>query len=289
MKVNLSSLILPLILFQLLAQLTTSEAQQPTLNDSPPLRARAYVDSASYHVKSKINLTIEINWHTPAIHYRISPPEFKLPNGLEQISVSSSSAGQDILTYHFTLQANKIGDYKLDLIHITCMPPDADKPIPLPLIKGVSFTVVPYAFLGLKSKYWLPVGGGLIIIICLAICTIIYIRKRETGRSADTADKITKLQNQLVICKTYKLEGKTDKFMEAALHAYKLLEDMPPQASLLQLAEKIRFGGYRPSPGEIEQIFRELENKLKPFLAKQNNRIEAEGIKLIPSIHNDKF
>ncbi len=274
-----------LAFFLLLVSFSPCRAQDknpPEQNEPevPKLQVSARIDSPTYHLNSDITLTIEINDLEPAGHYRIKPPSFKLPDGINQISLSSSSTSQGSLLYIFILRARKTAEYKIDPIIIPYSSIESDEEIPLN-VEGVSFKVIPYSILGLRSKYWLPVGCAMFIIMGLVAWIVIWRKKRgAVPAKISEGDKRAIALEKLNLCKSYKLEGRYDKFLEAALETYKAIDTEQDNAEVSRLIERIRFGGYSPTSEEMEHVCRDLDNKLKQVFPEYADQIETEGIKL---------
>ncbi len=242
---------------------TSSAASQNTAV-SPP-KVRVYLEGTQIYEGREITLDVEVSWPVEAADYAVRPPEFDLPKGLEQISAASSSDSekQGLLTYRFGIMVQKAGAYKISPVKVSYLTAGAKKEDFLE-VEGISFEAVTYTWLGLRPKYWWLIGGSTSAILVLSGWLLVMRKRRQERIQADPANqqKVQVLQ-LLSLCQSHKTDGRYDKFFEAAEAAYKTMGVEDISGNIGPVIDKIRFGGYNPTPEEADRAYCELENKLK--------------------------
>ena len=241
------------------------------------------LDKNTISPQKTFSCELAISWEGDADQYLVDRPHLKFPEGITEVGSSSSSitAGNSyILRYRYDLQAEKEGTYVLEPAAISYWAKGNNTEEKVSTeeltIKVTSFSLLPYV------RYWLVPVILTIILISLFSALIVVRSKKRRRKPHQTHTPSLKdvIARDLTYCNDCKIKGDWENYIQTALTIRNQLPmDVKGLKALDRLAEKFRYGGFRPTPEEISFIHRQLEQAVKSaFTNDQEN--ELEGITL---------
>ena len=229
--------------------------------------------------------TLTVSWEGDADLYLCAPPHLTLPEGIEEESSSFSSISKGThfaLHYNYNLNAKKKGDYVLKPIEISYWEKGTNKEEKIKTGE-LHFQVTSFGFQS-PGRYWLWVTLALISLGLFVIVLVLNKNKKRAGNDQKSKTAITSemMMSELEQCNTYKIKGEWGNYLQKVIS---IRDKLPLQDEggnsidhLDSLAEKVTYGGLRPTTEEINLIQRQLEKALKRAFPDGKDK-ELEGIK----------
>jgi hypothetical protein len=217
-------------------------------------------------VGKPFSIQLTISWEGDVETYLVETPRVKLPDGITQSGSSYSTSAKDTmysLCYRYTLSAAATGPYVLDPVEISYWEKNAGD-TRTARTDALHFTVSSRSEAALK-RYRIP---GVALLICISLFSTLFVlstKKKWAGSAAPTDGAATKeiIAGELNQCRAYKISGEWDNYIKRVIALRGKLPaaetDEKTRAELHRLAERVRFGAYRPSEDEINFIERQLE------------------------------
>ena len=212
------------------------------------------------------SIQLTVSWKGDAEQYLVEPPRLKLPEGITQSSSAYSASAADaryFLCYRYTLNATSTGRYMLDPVEISYWGKN-DGDARTASTDALHFTVNSRSEAALQ-RYRVPGAALLIFISLFAVLFVLSTKKKRADRTLPGDGAITKeiIDRELTQCRAFKISGDWDKYIEQVIAIRSKIpsadRDEKMQSELSRLAERIQFGGYRPSENEISLMERQLE------------------------------
>ncbi len=230
-------------------------------------RATITLEHTRISLKKSFDVVITVAWQGNADDYIIVPPQPDYPEKILQQSssfFSSTSHATYALSYRYSLVAQEKGTFTINPVEIKYWSKGSDKESTL-LTDEVSFEVVTFAFWNDTVQL---VAISLAVLITAGIIITAIIRKKRGGSPEQhgLADKSPHSRHQSAVnkleeCRQSKIKGDYQGFYQCALAVVKNLE--PEDGSfcdtLAAAAEKVHFGGYRPTAQETDMLLRKIE------------------------------
>jgi len=225
-----------------------------------------------------------VSWEGDADLYLVAPPHLTLPEGIEEESSTFSSISKGefySLTYSYTLHAKKKGGYLLPPIEISYWEKGINKEEKIKTdelhFKASSLGIT------IPGKYLL--AGTLAIILAGLFVTLIVLNKKKKRARGEVRleTAITKemMLRELEQSNAYRIKGDWENYLQKVIS---IRNKLPAQdkgehslGNLDTLAERITYGGFRPTPEEIHLIQRQLEKALKRAFPDDKDK-ELDGI-----------
>jgi hypothetical protein len=229
--------------------------------------------------------TLTVSWEGDADLYLFAPPHLTLPEGIEEESSSFSSISTGTrysLHYKYNLNAMKKGDYVLNPIEISYWKKGTNKEEKIKTGE-LHFQVASFGFQS-PGRYWLWVTLAFIFLGLFVIVIVLNKNKKRAGddQRSETAITSEMMMSELEQCNTYKIKGEWGNYLQKVIS---IRDKLPLQDEggnsidhLDSLAEKVTYGGLRPTTEEINLIQRQLEKALKHAFPDDKDK-ELEGIK----------
>ncbi|MCP4717065.1 MAG: hypothetical protein GY868_18210 [Deltaproteobacteria bacterium] len=225
------------------------------------------LEPARVSVGRDINLYIRVAWEGDAEEYVIVPPSPELPEGFVRVSSSFSStvtSNSRTLDYHIVLRSEKTGTYVVGPVEIRYWARGAKEESTV-ITGEVPCEVVTFAFLG-PHLMWYIIGAAVVLVALLAgiaWMTNQRLAARKQAAVAAPSDGKHDVEEQLSRCRECRLRGDYGGFYAAALQVARELagEEEAFLDGLRRAEERVRFGGDRSGPEELERVMRHLEKR----------------------------
>jgi len=254
---------LPIISIPALVFFALSSFPTP-LNAAPALSLS--VDEGSIIVRKPFSIELTISWEGDAEQYLVETPRLKLPQGITQSGSSYSTSAKEnmyFLRYRYTLCAATAGTHVLDPVETNYWERNAGE-AQTARTGALTFKVSTRAEVAL-TRYGIP-GALLLIFISFFIAASVLSTKKKKAVSTAQTDGIAMeeiIARELKQCRAYKISGDWDNYLKQVIATRSKLpaaeKDEKIRAELRTLAERVHYGGYRPSEDEINLIERQLE------------------------------
>jgi len=227
---------------------------------------------------------LSISWEGDAELYVVDRPHITLPESIEEKGSSFSTTSKEgyySLHYKYNLCVKKEGEYTIKPIEISYWEKGNNKEEKVKT-EVLKFQVTSFSILNL-NKYWLP--AVLITIFLSLFITLIVLRKKrkrvnDDQRSDDTVKET--IVRELDKCNTYKLQGDWGNFLKTAISIRNKFPAGDKGGKIMEeldmLAERTTYGGFHPTPEEINLIQRQLEKAFKNAFPNNKDR-ELDKIK----------
>lgn len=247
-----------------------------SLNAVPSLSLS--VDEGGLVVRKPFSVELIISWEGDPEQYLVETPHLKLPEGIVRSGTSYSTSAKEnmyYLRYQYTLCAATAGSYVLDPVEISYWEKDAGE-ARIARTEELHFTVSAWSEAALK-RYWVP---GVVLLIFISLFMMLFVLSTKKKRPATTAptDDVAREQiidHELKQCRAYKLSGDWDTYVRQVIAVLsKLPSDENHEKTLkdlYRLAERVQYGGYRPSENEIDLIERQLETACAGAFSRKDN------------------
>ena len=233
-----------------------------------------------------LTLDILITWAGHFQDYLLHPPKVPIPDGVVQRSMTahtSSEDGRKLVRYRYTLHTPTPGSYALDPIELRYTPRLESEPL-ASRVAGPTLKVNPGASRG-------PALAALLGLLGLCVGIGMFIRRRrKTPRVTGSPEGASPsdLKEQLRSARQLRHEGDICGFIEHLLSLdHHLGSTEESSAPLTALLPRVQYGGYRPSPQELDSLHRRIELRITelipPEIAREQELISqthpTEGVK----------
>jgi hypothetical protein len=255
--------LLPVIFVPALALIAFASIPTPS-NAAPALSLST--EEKSILVGKPFSITLTISWEGDAETYLVETPRLKLPEGITQSGSAYSTSATDTthsLFYRYTLSAAATGDYALDPVEISYWEKNAGD-ARIARTEELRFTVGSRSE-AMLQRYLIP-GAVLLIFISLFATLFVLSTKKKRAKNpapGDSAIIKTIIDRELAQCRAYKISGDWNNYIKLVIAIRNKIPSAGPDekifSGLHRLAERVQFGGYRPSEDELALIDRQLE------------------------------
>ena len=244
-------------------------------------RVSLSLDKNTISPQKTFSCELAVSWEGDADQYLVDRPHLKFPEGITEVGSSSSSTATGniyILRYRYDLQAEKEGTYVVQPVAISYWAKGNNTEEKVSTeeltIKVTSFNLLP-----LGRNWLVPIGFTIILINLLCTLIVLTIKKRRRSRHQKKPPSLKGvIERDLNYCNACKIKGDWESYIQKALAIRNQLPvNVKGLETLDRLAENIRYGGFRPTPEEINLIHRQLEQAVKSAFT--NNEDKAlDGI-----------
>lgn len=228
------------------------------------------LDKDTILVNKIFSLELAISWENDVDQYLIAPPHITLPQGVEEKGSSFSSASKGaryLLCYKYDLCAQREGEYVIKPFEISYWEKGNNKEEKIKT-DALHFKITSFSIFNL-DRYWLV--GALTITFLGLFSSLIVLYKKKKRRSDDQESDNTVMREIIVReldqCNAYKLQGDWKNYIEKVIAIRNKLptqdENKKVREYLDTLAERVAYGGLRPTTEEINLIQRQLERSFK--------------------------
>lgn len=232
----------------------------------------AYVEGEHFTVKSPFKFRVSISLGEEKNLYTLSIPEVKFPPEIQEKGVSSYSDNLTNSTnYLYTLIPLKEGEYTIESVTVKYLKKGEKEPYILKS-NSVKFIVIPYKILGFLWWQFILIVTFLLIILTLIIIFSTKMKRKEIVSTTPNEER-KKLFDKLNIAYKHKLDGNIGEFYKTLYEIEKEVENklnekiLPEDINLM--IERIKFGGYNPTPEDIESVYRQVEREIKKIFPEE--------------------
>jgi len=197
-------------------------------------------------------LSIDVTWAGDLVDYVLLPPEVALPEGVEHLGTSASTAsgmGTATVRYDIKLQASVPGTYTLDPIRLRYTPHQEPEPVSQ-RISGPTIEIHPVQIAGLSPWSFFGSAGALALAI---VATAWFVRRRRgasPGQSTTQAEaEYDKAKAVYDSARRARIAGDPATFLE-------LVATLDPGLDDAGLLQGVRYGGLTPPKHELERLER---------------------------------
>ena len=173
---------------------------------------------------------------------------------LQGTSASSDSrGGRQVILYTIALRAGKPGEYALDPVELRYLPYGSQQPL-VARVQGPTLVVEERRVMGLPP--WAAGAAAAALLVVLAGLAVLA-RRRSSPRPEPPPEPAAELQEALDRARERRLSGDPAGFVSMLLPAMRA--HAPSSATLAVLEsweEKVRYGGFVPTPMDLDQVER---------------------------------
>lgn len=255
---------------------------------SPPT---ATVELASAPQPGKpFDLQVHVRWAGTLTDYVLHPPEVHLPDGVTLLgTAASTSSATDRLTITYQLQlvAAEPGTYALDPVELRYTPAGEDTP-QSSRIAGLTVTVAPPSFLGLRWQIWAGLGASLLAIAAGAhLLWHGWLKHRiRAPRQEGASTHFAEATLQLTAARQARLDGDPTRLLECLLGLTPESET-GAHSELVRLFDGARYGGHKPGEEVLDRLLRAAARYVQGLAPDPQNGAE-QRINLVDSSEKER-
>lgn len=270
-------------LIALVPPTSSSSVDYAQASDAPVIRnpptAEVTLSNPAPRAGKEFFLDVHLRWAGHLEEYLPQTPRVHLPEGVTQKGVTASTSSRDgdqVLVYRFTLEAEQDGSFALDPVELRYQPRWTAE-VATTQIVGPTVVVGMPTVLGLTPRTLAQVGGG---VVATAVAGLVAVWRWKANRDSKQPVSESGFEEKMVRYQEARTLGMQGDGAGSALILIGLLRELRGStageaAAMVQMEERLRFGGEVPTTSELDRMQRDVARQLEAL--RPNPDQEARG------------